>query len=475
MADALTDCFGDSITQYLAVEAEVLPSPTLTAQQMVSGLKGLFLHHLLQLRCNSHSVSVVEVEHPNTTSSGEAMEAGTSGEGLVETTKELQLGSALYPTASLFNHSCWPNVIFRYGCIYLQAFSLYIPMRRCTYCAFRFTGNTVAVVATKPIEKGEEINNCYGMVYTMYIHLTCMVNYFHISGPQVGRMKCPDRLAELKKKYFFDCTCPACTQYVWHHTWQCVCDMFDQPHRMDPSLDHRERVMDAYGCSECGGILKQGTVQWVCCGCGRTIEKSAMEHINEVFTSCYIYIPMYYNVTLLYVQLLREAERMFTAAVESMWDAGCDVWIAALCIFPPASPDASLPLLLKCQKLQSHVLHKHNMQLARTSDAVAHAYACQGKQKENLASFLAGSIFRFCTMYPFQLAVYIFLCVLTSISCSRRATWTPSLHRRFPPSSPVLRGKLRSSGDSPWQSQHWTSYWAVQTGTAALQQVNSQQ
>jgi len=30
------------------------------------------------------------------------------------------------------------------------------------FMCFRFIGNTVAVVATKPIEKGEEINNCYG-------------------------------------------------------------------------------------------------------------------------------------------------------------------------------------------------------------------------------------------------------------------------------------------------------------------------
>lgn len=264
---------------------------------------------------------------------------------------------------------------------------------------FRFTGNTVAVVATKPIEKGEEINNCYGMVYTMYIHLTCMVNHFHISGPQVGRMKRPERLAELKKKYFFDCTCPACTQYVWHHTWQCV--WYVWPHRMDPSLDHRERVMDAYGCSECGGILEQGTVQWICCDCGRTVEKSAVEHINEVVTSCYtcpwtIMSPCYMYS---YSERLKECSRL-------QWKV-CGMLAMAYMnrntlYFSPASPGASLPLLLKCHKLQSHVLHKHNMQLARTSDAVAHAYACQGKQKENLASFLAGS------MYPLLLAVSLY-------------------------------------------------------------------
>ena len=47
-------------------------------------------------------------------------------------------------------------------------------------------------------------------------------------------------------------------------------------------------------------------------------------------------------------------------------------------VFPPANLEASLPLLLECHRLQSRVLHKHNMQLARTSDAIAHTYALQG-------------------------------------------------------------------------------------------------
>ena len=52
---------------------------------------------------------------------------------------------------------------------------------------------------------------------------------------------------------------------------------------MDPDLDYQERVMDAYGCSGCGGILEQGAVQWVCCGCGRMVEGSELEDIDKVF------------------------------------------------------------------------------------------------------------------------------------------------------------------------------------------------
>ena len=65
-------------------------------------VKKLFLHHLLQLRCNTHTISTVIVD-----------EAG-SGEECVRTT-EAKLGSAVYPSASLMNHSCYPNALFRLG------------------------------------------------------------------------------------------------------------------------------------------------------------------------------------------------------------------------------------------------------------------------------------------------------------------------------------------------------------------------
>ena len=41
--------------------------------------------------------------------SGEGVQPG----GAVETVKEMRIGSVLLPTASLMNHSCTPNAIFR--------------------------------------------------------------------------------------------------------------------------------------------------------------------------------------------------------------------------------------------------------------------------------------------------------------------------------------------------------------------------
>ena len=44
----------------------------------------------------------------------------------------------------------------------------------------------------------------------------------------------------------------------------------------------------------------------------------------------------------------------------------------------PVGIKSDLQELLKCHAIQSQVLHKHNLQLARTSDAVAHTYASLG-------------------------------------------------------------------------------------------------
>ena len=39
--------------------------------------------------------------------------AASSGHGTIETTAEKKLGLAIYPTASLMNHSCAPNAFFK--------------------------------------------------------------------------------------------------------------------------------------------------------------------------------------------------------------------------------------------------------------------------------------------------------------------------------------------------------------------------
>lgn len=102
MVDTMMECFGDVIKEYLHVHEEIHLS-SFTHDGNDFGLRSLFLLHLLQLRCNSHSVTAMETE----------VDGEGEGGKVVQSSREIQVGSAIFPTACLFNHSCWPNIIFR--------------------------------------------------------------------------------------------------------------------------------------------------------------------------------------------------------------------------------------------------------------------------------------------------------------------------------------------------------------------------
>ena len=61
----------------------------------------LLLRHIQQLVCNAHAITEVKVTEP-----GE--------QTLVQETSQVRVATAIYPTASLMNHSCDPTIISRY-------------------------------------------------------------------------------------------------------------------------------------------------------------------------------------------------------------------------------------------------------------------------------------------------------------------------------------------------------------------------
>ena len=104
MCDALARCFGRSLSRHKPPPEDA----STLSDGYLRDLRDLFLHHLLQLHCNSHSVTTTTTKH--------------GGGGGVDVMGEVVLGTALYCHASLFNHSCFPNAICRYprctaGCI----------------------------------------------------------------------------------------------------------------------------------------------------------------------------------------------------------------------------------------------------------------------------------------------------------------------------------------------------------------------
>lgn len=55
--------------------------------------------------------------------------------------------------------------------------------------------------------------------------------------------------------------------------------LYSNNHRSEPDMSYRERVMDAYGCEECGGIVERMAVECACCDCHKVVDSSEIEKV----------------------------------------------------------------------------------------------------------------------------------------------------------------------------------------------------
>ncbi|KAK3103783.1 hypothetical protein FSP39_021868 [Pinctada imbricata] len=113
----------------------------------------LLLRHIQQLVCNAHAITKLQLQD-------------TVDQSVVESQSQVRVATAIYPTASLMNHSCDPTIISS------------------------FHKDTLVVRAIKDVKKGEEIYNCY--------------------GPHYKKMCREERQQVLTEQYFFCCQCPPC-------------------------------------------------------------------------------------------------------------------------------------------------------------------------------------------------------------------------------------------------------------------------
>lgn len=67
---------------------------------------GLLLKHILQLICNAHAITSLE----RTTSAKECDDLPDTN---VDAQEQVRIATAIYPTASLMNHSCDPTIVSR--------------------------------------------------------------------------------------------------------------------------------------------------------------------------------------------------------------------------------------------------------------------------------------------------------------------------------------------------------------------------
>lgn len=115
---------------------------------------GLILHNLMTIQFNAHEISELVIP---------------KADNNLANAKSKFIGGGLYPTISLFNHSCNPGII-RY-----------------------FIGTTMVVRAIRSISSGEEISENYGQIFT--------------TTPESERKR------KLRLQYFFDCNCEACREH----------------------------------------------------------------------------------------------------------------------------------------------------------------------------------------------------------------------------------------------------------------------
>lgn len=144
-------------------------------------LGSVMLRHMLQLRCNAQAIIMLQ-------------DTGAS-DSPVQSSREIRLATAIFPTLSLLNHSCCPNtsLVFSTGStadpsgLDLSAdFSENVAEHSSTA-----RGVTVTVRAAKAITPGQEILHCY--------------------GPHSSRMATQERKRLLQEQYYFLCKCEACT------------------------------------------------------------------------------------------------------------------------------------------------------------------------------------------------------------------------------------------------------------------------
>ncbi|KAK6473287.1 SET and MYND domain-containing protein 4-like isoform X1 [Huso huso] len=164
------------------------PSPEL------SMLGTAVLRHMLQLRCNAQAVTAVR-------------DSGQS-RSTVESSAQVRIATAIFPTLSLLNHSCSPN----------------------TSATFR--ANIVTVRASQPIGAGQELLHCY--------------------GPHRSRMPVCERQRLLEEQYFFLCQCAACYE------------------EQGSGGKGQPAKLDGVRCTRCGSPVQsvQGSQEQYCCSLG---------------------------------------------------------------------------------------------------------------------------------------------------------------------------------------------------------------
>ncbi|XP_067085184.1 SET and MYND domain-containing protein 4 [Osmerus mordax] len=140
----------------------------------LSLLGSVVLRHMFQLRCNAQAVSALI----------------NTGDSAVQSTCEVRIATAMFPTLSVLNHSCSPNTSLAFATGPRTGPPSPEPESSAAL-ATAGCGVTVTVRAAREVSQGQEFLHCY--------------------GPHSSRMKVSERRRLLQDQYYFLCTCDACS------------------------------------------------------------------------------------------------------------------------------------------------------------------------------------------------------------------------------------------------------------------------
>ena len=115
-------------------------------EDLVLFVGGIIFRHITQLICNASAIYQVGPDTGQVSSGGGGLESGMDDNAasdvgcgtFVTSNNQYRVATAIYPSASMMNHSCDPTVINS------------------------FFGERLIVRAIKSVEKGGEVYNCYG-------------------------------------------------------------------------------------------------------------------------------------------------------------------------------------------------------------------------------------------------------------------------------------------------------------------------
>jgi len=136
-------------------------------EELVLFVGGVILRHITQLICNASAIYEVG---PTPAAEVDAADVDAAS-AVVTSNSQYRVATAIYPGASMMNHSCDPSVINS------------------------FFGARLIVRALKPMSAGDEVFNCY--------------------GPHFRHHPVQERQEMLRGQYHFTCTCGACSKKEW--------------------------------------------------------------------------------------------------------------------------------------------------------------------------------------------------------------------------------------------------------------------